>query len=245
MNDTMPPASERRIWAAVPFKGPVGSKRRLAGLLDASERQRLSLAMLAGVLDVLLNSARIERVLLLTPSPSDAAWPEHDRLTVVEEPRAANGTAAVGSLNAALRHAQHVAQAGGADGLLIVPADLPLIGLSDLEAMLEAGDSASVVIAPDRAAQGTNALLLVPPLALEPGFGEGSYVRHRLQAEQAGLSVAVLERTGLKLDLDTPADVAVLLAGRHTDPAATLLRELCVERRLDRSAPLQARSTTI
>jgi hypothetical protein len=55
----------------------------------------------------------------------------------------------------------------------------------------------------------------------------------------------VLERTGLKLDLDTPADVAVLLAGRHTGAAATLLRELCVERRLDRSAPLQARSTTI
>src|SRR5262245_5651736 len=62
----------RRIWAAVPFKGPVGSKRRLASLLDEDERARLSLAMLDGVLDALLGVAGIERVLLLMPS--DASW---------------------------------------------------------------------------------------------------------------------------------------------------------------------------
>ena len=65
MSDPARPGSAQRIWAAVPFRGPVGSKRRLAGLLDASERERLSLAMLADVLDVLLDVHQIERVLLL------------------------------------------------------------------------------------------------------------------------------------------------------------------------------------
>ena len=54
MTQSAPDGTLQRIWAAVPFRGPVGSKRRLAGLLDASERERLSVAMLADVLDVLL-----------------------------------------------------------------------------------------------------------------------------------------------------------------------------------------------
>ena len=245
MTDHVNRPAGRRIWAVVPFRGPVGSKRRLASLLDPSERERLSLAMLADVLDVLLMTPDIERVLLLTPSLADDAWPDHDRLTVVEEPRATNGTIDVGGLNAALRHAQQLAEAGGTDGLLIVPADLPTLGQADVAAILEAAEAASVVIAPDRAAQGTNALFLVPPLALAPSFGEGSNAQHRLLAERAGLSLAVVERPGLGLDLDTPADVAVLLASHHDGRAATLLRELRVEHRFDQTESIQARSTTI
>ena len=64
-----------RVWAAVPFKGPGGSKRRLAGLLDPDERARVSVAMLDGVLEALLGVAGIERVLLLTPGPRSAAIP--------------------------------------------------------------------------------------------------------------------------------------------------------------------------
>ena len=100
-------------------------------------------------------------------------------------------------------------------------------------------------IVPDRAAEGTNALLLSPPTALEPSFGEASYARHVRLARDARLSVAVVERDGLALDLDTPADVAVLVAAHHDGRAARWLRELQVERRLNPLEPAQARSTTI
>ena len=245
MTQSAPDGTMRRIWAAVPFRGPVGSKRRLAGLLDASERERLSVAMLAGVLDVLLGSERIEQVLLLTPSRDDVATPEHARLTIVEEPRVSDGTAAVSGLNAALLHAQQLAERGGAEGLLIVPADLPLIAPEDLDAMLDASVTVEMVIVPDRAAEGTNALLLAPPTALGPSFGEASLPRHLQLAHDARLRVALVERAGLALDLDTPADVAVLLDGHHRCRAATLLRTLQVERRLGPPEPAQARSTTI
>jgi 2-phospho-L-lactate guanylyltransferase len=245
MTDLAQEPATRRIWAVVPFRGPVGSKRRLAGLLDPSERERLSLAMLADVLDVLLASGRIEGVLLMTPSRGDVTAPEHARLTIVEEPREADGTAALSGLNAALRHAQQLAERGGAESLLIVPADLPLMLPSDLHAVLDAAASADLVIAPDRAAEGTNALLLTPPALVGPCFGERSYARHRRLADEAGLRVAVLERPRLALDLDTPTDVAVLLAARHDGRAVRLLRELQVERRLEPPEPAQARSTTI
>lgn len=245
MTDPARERAARRIWAAVPFRGPVGSKRRLAGLLDAGERERLSLAMLADVLDVLLGSERLERVLLVTPSVDCVELMRHERLTMLVEPPASHDGAEPGGLNGALRHAQRVAEAGGAESLLIVPADVPSIDQSDLSAVLDAISLASLVIVPDRTAEGTNALVLTPSSALAPSFGETSYARHLRLAHQAGLCVAVIERAGLELDLDTPADIAALLASHHTGRAATLLRELRVERRLREIGAAQARSTTI
>lgn len=245
MTDSARERAARRIWAAVPFRGPVGSKRRLAGLLDAAERERLSQAMLADVLDVLLGSERIERVLLVTPSVDGVELMTHERLTMVEEPPASHDGAEPIGLNGALRHAQRVAEAAGAESLLIVPADVPSIDPSDLSAVLDAISLASLVIVPDRTAEGTNALVLTPPSALEPSFGEASFPRHLHLAHEAGLRVAVIERAGLELDLDTPADVAALLAGDHTGRAATLLRALRIEGRLREIGAAQARSTTI
>jgi 2-phospho-L-lactate guanylyltransferase len=228
----------------VPFKGPVGSKRRLAGLLDEDERVRLSLAMLDGVLDALLGAPVIERVLLLRPHaprmPSDDI-----RLTVVEERLLSEVAGEVDNLNGALAQAQALAKAGGADALLIVPADLPLLTSADVGAVLDAGESASVVIAPDCAVDGTNALLLAPPGALVPSFGIASFARHRDLAGVAGAPYTVIERPGLGLDLDTPADVSALLACGQDCRASRLLRELGVPDRLERLATAQARSTTI
>jgi 2-phospho-L-lactate guanylyltransferase len=235
----------RRIWAAVPFRGPVGSKRRLAGLLDPTERERLSLAMLSDVLDTLLQVDEIERVLLLTPAGDAGLRLRHARLVAIDEPPH-NGAAGdnVG-LNGALHQAQALADAEGVDALLIVPADLPTIERGDLDALLEAGAGTSVVIASDRAGEGTNALLLSPPTALPASFGVGSYARHQSLAEAGGLGVASIDRPGLGLDLDTPADVATLVARKHRGRAATLLAELGVQSRLAVREAAQARSTTI
>jgi 2-phospho-L-lactate guanylyltransferase len=148
-------------------------------------------------------------------------------------------------LNPALRQAQQVADSAHATGLLIVPADLPTLAREDVDAILAAAISAPVAIAPDRAGQGTNALLLRPVLAIDPSFGLDSFARHRLLAEEAGLTAAVVQRPGLALDLDTPADVVRLLAGNAESPVTRLLRALGVEGRLERFDLPQARSATI
>jgi 2-phospho-L-lactate guanylyltransferase len=234
-----------RTWAAVPFKGPAGSKRRLAGLLDADERGRLSLAMLDGVLDALLGVPAIERVLLLTPAAPDNLGRADGRLTVVPEPGLAAGPGVPGGLNPAVRHAGALARQGGAHRLLVMPGDLPLVTPADVAAMLDAAELASVAVAPDRAGDGTNTLLLAPPDAIAPCFGEGSFARHRALAETAGIAHAVVRRPGLALDLDRPEDVAFLLASGPEHPTTRLLRSLGVERRLSELLAGQARSTTI
>jgi 2-phospho-L-lactate guanylyltransferase len=233
MHDAHQAGAGRRFWAAVPFKGPVGSKRRLAALLSPEERARLSVAMLNLVLRELLLAEGIERVLLLTPPGLERVWPEHERLLVVDEPPSEAGA---DGLNPALRRAQATAAAAGVARLLIVPGDLPLIGAEDVALLVESANEAAVVIAPDRAETGTNALLLTPPTAIGPSFGEGSFQQHQRLAADAGLTVAVVHQPGLALDLDTPADIARLLALRPESRLVELLREFQVEQRLVQAA---------
>jgi 2-phospho-L-lactate guanylyltransferase len=68
-------------------------------------------------------------------------------------------------------------------------------------------EPAGVAIAPDRAAKGTNGLAMRPPGAIGFQFGAGSFARHRAEAENLGLPIAIVERDGLAFDLDTPGDL--------------------------------------
>jgi 2-phospho-L-lactate guanylyltransferase len=72
--------------------------------------------------------------------------------------------------------------------------------------------SPSVLVVPDRHGTGTNALLITPPGAFEPSFGEGSHERHLQLAGDAGLAAETVLVPSLGLDLDTPEDLAAIEA---------------------------------
>ena len=88
-----------------------------------------------------------------------------------------------------------------------------------------------MVIVPDRHGEGTNALLLSPPDAIEPSFGPGSLARHVAAAEAAGVAHAVERMPTLMIDVDTGDDLAELMAileGRRGQAPSTrgALRQL-------------------
>lgn len=229
-----------QLWAAVPYKGPVGGKRRLAGLLGTRERALLAAAMLEDVLDALLAAPSVAAVAVVAPPGTFPTGRGDPRLRMIDDPTAGGP----GGLDRAVRLAQQAALDGGADRLLVVPADLPLLRPGDVVALADAGLAADVVLAPDRLGDGTNALLLRPPDALGPAFGPGSFRRHRLRAEAAGLTCTVVERPALALDLDTPADLARLLDTAAEGRAPRLLQRWGIAGRLSELAAAQARSTT-
>jgi 2-phospho-L-lactate guanylyltransferase len=70
-----------------------------------------------------------------------------------------------------------------------------------------------MVIAPDRSGTGTNALLVSAQGPFEFRFGERSFERHLLLAEERGWRVSRCPRPELEFDLDTPNDFAAW-AGR-------------------------------
>ena len=94
-----------------------------------------------------------------------------------------------------------------ADSVLVLPADLPFINAEDLRDMIELATDRSVVIATDRENDGTNALLIRPPGAIEYDYGGGSYQRHVRLARAAGLQVREFQSDRLSLDIDVPEDL--------------------------------------
>jgi 2-phospho-L-lactate guanylyltransferase len=68
----------------------------------------------------------------------------------------------------------------------------------------------SALIVPDRHGTGTNALLLTPPEAMTPAFGEGSCQRHVEHARADSTEPEVVNLSSLALDVDTPEDLAEL-----------------------------------
>jgi 2-phospho-L-lactate guanylyltransferase len=100
--------------------------------------------------------------------------------------------------------------AAGAERLLLLAADLPYLTSSDLEMLV--AERAPVVIAPDRHRRGTNALLLCPPYAIPPAFGEDSFRLHREAALRASLDASIVTSHGLATDVDNPEDLRLLLS---------------------------------
>jgi 2-phospho-L-lactate guanylyltransferase len=93
-------------------------------------------------------------------------------------------------------------------GVLIVPADLPLLTVEDIhEVVKRAVDPPVVVITPDRHHQGTNALLISPPGLIQYEYGSGSFQRHCSQAQKTGARLEICERGSVALDIDFPEDL--------------------------------------
>ena len=190
------------VFAVVPVKDLLGTKSRLKPILNAGARAGLTLYMMGRVISV-LKEAGVENVCVVSP----------DRIVLDEarERGAAPLLQESRGLNPALDEGRRWAMERDASTLLVLPADLPLLDAEDVRAVLEGvGGEGSVVISPDGAHAGTNALLLRPPDALPFAFGRDSYEAHLRAARARGLEVRVRERPHLSFDLDTAEDLARL-----------------------------------
>ena len=69
-------------------------------------------------------------------------------------------------------------------------------------------------------------MLLRPPDAISLHYGRGSAALHRAQAADRGVPAVVIEMPEIALDLDTPADLRLLLGTEkgRTSAAGRLLR---------------------
>jgi 2-phospho-L-lactate guanylyltransferase len=102
------------------------------------------------------------------------------------------------------------AEADGAERVVLLAGDCPLLDPRELDRLLTGVPGNYVGVVPDRHGTGTNALLLCPPDAIVPAFGEGSRDRHVAAARRAGVPFGIEELPSIELDLDTPADVIAL-----------------------------------
>jgi 2-phospho-L-lactate/phosphoenolpyruvate guanylyltransferase len=196
-------------WALVPIKERAACKTRLDTVLSPDPRYRLVCALLEHVLDTLRDSPGVNHIALVSPErdsvSTDIELLDHSR----------------SGLNEDVSRALIEAARRGAHQVLIVPADLPLLTVPDVQALLACGSP--VALAPDRHERGTNALAVPAQWRSELGFGSNSFARHLLASRSVGIEPAVVRRPGIAFDIDEVEDLRLL---RHHPLWAELTRDL-------------------
>lgn len=187
-------------WALVPIKRRSAAKQRLAARLSPELRLALTRTMLASVVDALRNSRGVDHI----------AFASVERDTIPDEFPVLPDTG--GGLNAVLEDARRTLIARGADELLVLHADLPLVSAADIDAVVESGRRGGFALGTDCAGRGTNALFLKSGAAFRFQFGADSRARHLEEAMRSGCRPAEVSSPGLSLDVDEPQDLDRLLA---------------------------------
>jgi 2-phospho-L-lactate guanylyltransferase len=192
------------LWAIVPVKPLRRGKSRLAGALSEDERTELNRSLLQNTLKTFADLKEVEEVLVISRDPQALAIArQHGARTVREDGQP--------ELNTALKRATVIAQVYATRGVLVLPADLPLVTREDVLTLIgHAGEPPAVVIAPDRHGTGTNALLISPAGLIEYDFGENSFQRHCQRAKTAGARLEIVDLPTLGLDLDLPEDLELV-----------------------------------
>ena len=210
------------LWAIIPVKPLKNAKSRLAPVLSPDQRFELAQAMFRHVLSVTSAIQPVTGVLVISRDTKALAIAREMGAKTLQE-------GAMSNLNPALLRATMVVKSWRADSVLVLPADLPFVNAEDLRDLIQLAADPSVVMATDRNRDGTNALLIRPPLAIEYAYGGGSFARHRRMAREAGLPVIEFQSERLSLDIDVPEDLreyqAILKQGRFGHlPSFPLLR---------------------
>lgn len=188
----------------IPVKSFVLGKQRLSGALDPATRERLGRAMAERAASTVVSAGLMP--LVVTADPEVAEWSTRTGFPSVADPGQGLDAAAATGVEWAR---------SSTSTWIVMHSDLPLLETSDLlslSAPLEEGRS---VIAPS-ADGGTSAMGSRDEVSFS--FGMASFHRH-LPAMDDPVIVA---RSGLLLDLDTPAD---LKAAMETN-RGSWLREL-------------------
>jgi 2-phospho-L-lactate guanylyltransferase len=189
--------------AVLPVKRFDAAKQRLAAGVETERRRELAGAMVADVLEAIGEARAIERLIVVTGEPLAQELAAEAGAEVVADPEDA------GHVEAALAGIAR-AEVEGAERVVLLAGDCPLLDPRELDRLLTGVPGNYVGVVPDRHGTGTNALLLSPPGAIVPAFGEGSRERHVEAARAAGIPFGIEELPSIELDLDTPADVIAL-----------------------------------
>lgn len=179
----------------IPVKPFGDAKRRLARVLGARTRRRLSEELAARTTRVA--AAAGARPLVLSADDEVTEWARSQEVDVLLD----EGS----GLDRAAESAVAWASARGL-GWIICHADLPLLAVSELRSAVEAVERGRTVLAPS--STGGTPMLGASSDRFRFAYGEGSFHRHLARSPDP----LVLFGVGFALDLDEPSDLDAVLA---------------------------------
>ena len=204
-----------KVFAVVPVKHLATSKSRLASILTLENRKLLTLAMLEDVLSAIRDSNIYETVVV----GSDLSVCElamNAGVAYIEEE--ASG------LNLAIEVSIKWCMKRGADSVLVLPADIPLLSSTDIDRIIELSKCAkSIAVLSPSDKGGTNAFYLRPPNLIPVSYGPKSFKRHIRYARSRGIPVKVYYSLSIALDIDSQEGLQEFLERSTTTRSAQLM----------------------
>lgn len=186
----------RIAWGlVVPVKRLALAKTRLSSYGDAA-RQDLALAFAVDVVSAACAAEDVVEVLVVCDDPQAGPALAAAGATVVPDSPDAG-------LNPALSHGVALLRAKRELGVATLSADLPALRGADLDAALRRVPEGGRGFVVDAAGTGTTLLAAMPEVDLAPAYGAGSRAEHL-----ASGAVELPAAEGLRLDVDTPEDLA-------------------------------------
>lgn len=197
----------RRIYAVIPVKDPDLGKSRLSPLLDRSQRRTLNLRSARHTLEVCTAYLGGERTIVVSSSSDIRQIARQYGAKVLDEVEDASG------MNGALRAGGKFAVDSGAEAVVAIPTDLPLLSIPLLCcALAQLPAPNGCLLVPDRRGTGTNLMAISPVDPEIFSFGEPSLERHTREARKRGYRVEIHRSAALSLDMDIPEDLRYLRA---------------------------------
>lgn len=185
--------SRPRAAVLVPVKAFTAAKGRLGAALDPAERAWLAREMATQV----VTAAAPLPVTVVCDDVDVAAWGRSLGAAIVTEPgRGLNQAVAAG--------VAHLRRHGAAE-VVVAHGDLPWA--RRLETLT---GFPGVTLVPDRRRDGTNVISLPSHLPFQFSYGPGSFSRHLAHCGHLGVAVRIVAPPELTLDIDVPADLALL-----------------------------------
>ncbi len=190
-------------WVVVLVKDFDSAKQRLMTALDAPSRRALARA---NAERAILASAAGEYRMVVAGSEEVAALAREMGVEAIVEPRQE------GQNVAAARGIAYAVESG-AEAVLLLSSDLPLVTKTAVSEVLVAGariEAPVAVAVPAVGRGGTNALYLRPPDAVTLHFGSESLAKFRHEADERGVNFSIHDSPEMALDLDEPSDLTRL-----------------------------------
>lgn len=212
------------MWAIVPLKYLADAKSRLRDVLSSAERQQLVRCMARDVLSALAATPSLTGIIIASRDAEVPMLAEEFDAEVFIEPSSADLSQSVAAASSWAQDAR------GAQGTLIVHADIPLASAADFTALLAAHEALSMV--PDDEDRGTNCIVATPPNPFPFRYDGNSFGPHLAAAEAAGLAPRVCRIANLQLDIDTETDLKRLIAAQSTCETGTYLEVSGIAQRL-------------
>ena len=189
-----------RTWVVVLIKDFDSAKQRLRPALGVKSRRALA----RGNARLAVSAAAAgDHVLVVAGGDEVAEMAGSWGAEVLLEPREEGQ-------NVAAKRGIDRALAGGAEAVLLLSSDLPLVTEDAVREMLQSAArhaSPVAMAAPATGRGGTNALYLRPPDAIGLHFGDESLAQFRADAQKRGVKFVLFRSEAMALDIDEPADL--------------------------------------